>query len=72
MAKDICVQLKFDSNGQTVLGQLTVSAKELQGAMRSIKSQSKSTFSSFVSGISASTGVLCCVGFIDVYAVHIC
>lgn len=39
---------------------------------KTIKSQSKSTFNSYVSGISASTGVLCCVDFIDVYAVRIC
>lgn len=48
MAKDITVSLKFDSNGQVVLGQLTVSAKELQNAMQTVQKQTKSTFKGFI------------------------
>ena len=32
MAKDIKFNLKFDSNGQTVMGDLTMSAKQLANA----------------------------------------
>lgn len=58
MAKDICVKLKFDSNGQTVMGQLTVSAKELQAAMRSMQRQTASSFSKFIAGAGAAVNAM--------------
>lgn len=53
MAKDICVSLKFDSNGQVVLGQLTLSAKELQNAVKGVQKQTKSVFKDLMSSTSA-------------------
>ena len=53
MANDICIKLKFDSNGQTIMCQRTVSAKELQSAVRKVQNQSKTTFKDLLSGVSA-------------------
>ena len=37
MAKDIKFNLKFDSNGQTVMGELTLTAKQLANAVGIVK-----------------------------------
>ncbi|MDE6153173.1 MAG: phage tail tape measure protein [Muribaculaceae bacterium] len=53
MGKDLSITIKFDSNGQTMLGKLTISAKELQSAMRKVHAQNASTFRDLTTGISA-------------------
>lgn len=39
MAKDITVSSKFDSNGQVVIGPLTISAKELQSVVKGVQNK---------------------------------
>lgn len=49
MAKDISVKINFDSNGKAVMGQMTISAKELQSAVKSAQKDIKSSMKDIVS-----------------------
>lgn len=53
MAKDITVSLQSDSNGQVVLGQLSISVKELQSVVKGVQKQTKSVFKDLMSSTSA-------------------
>lgn len=55
MAKDISIKLNFDSNGQTVMGNLSISAKQLNTAVASLKKNTESSFKSLMTTVSAVT-----------------
>lgn len=66
MAKDIKFNLKFDSNGQTVMGELTLTAKQLANAVGIVKKRAESSSDSLFSLINAMSSV----GFVAQNAVY--
>ncbi len=66
MAKEIKFNLKFDSNGQTVMGDLTMSAEQLANAVGIVKKRTESSRDSLFNLINAMSSV----GFVAQNAVY--
>lgn len=55
MAKSTSIKFQFDSNGNAVMGQLTISAKELQKAVKAVQKHTKDTMSLYMVNAAAVT-----------------
>ena len=66
MAKDIKFNLKFDSNGQTVMGELTLTAKQLANAVGIVKKRAESSSDSLFKLLNAMSSA----GFVAQNAVY--